>query len=547
MTNFGIYYLTNRHTIDVTNKFFKGAAMLAALGIIGKLIGMMYRLPLTNILGAEGMGLYQMIFPVYSLILALICGGLPSAISKTVSESVALDRAEEAKQALLCSLTAVVIVGTLISVATLALKDVIAQLQGNPKASVAYVAIAPAIMLSGMIACFRGYFQGKQNLLPSGISQIVEQTIKAMAGLFFAAIFLKRGVEYGVFGAALGVSISEAFALVYLALRYVVSTKKGERASSSVFMPDLQSQNAFMTEAAADVAVLPKGKGNVAMIGRIFSIAVPITLGALVLPISQVADSFLIVNLLVKGGTSVELATSQFGLISGPVGSLLNMPSVITAAIATSLLPAVAERKSKGQKTDTLADEKNGVFLAVILPCVIVLSFAPEPLLRILYSKGLSDAEIDTAALILRVESIDILTLGMIQLDSALLQGVGKVGLPVINLMFGAVIKVAANIVLLPLIGIIGAAIGNVLFYAVTCTLDSICAKKYCGAFINRRKALKILLCSLAFAGIFMLYPLAASFMPRVWALIVVALTAGAVYLLLIFKTKCILLREILS
>lgn len=534
----------------MTKKFFKGAAMLALLGMVGKIIGMLYRLPLTNILGAEGMGLYQMIFPVYSLILAVICGGIPAAISKNVSESLAYGRKEEARQILRCGIITVTALAAVISLFAFIFRNDIANLQGNEKAGLTYIAIIPAIVFSGMIACFRGYFQGKQNLLPSGISQIAEQTVKVIAGLLIAFVLLRRGVEYAVFGAALGISISEAIALCYLALRYVVSAKKDNKTIILGRQVDIAQQSLipFMTEAAADVLSNDHKKSSFFTITkRIYSVAIPISLGALVLPVSQVVDSFLIVNLLVNSGMGVETATSLYGLLSGPVGSLLNMPSVITVALAAALLPSVASLSSKGQQINEVLDKNMSIFFATVLPCVIVFAIAPEPILHILYSRGLSQSELAVASLILRIESVNIFTLGMIQLISAMLQGVGKAKLPVLNLLLGAVIKVAANIVLLPVLGIIGAAVSNVAFYAVTCSLDFICAKKYCGGFISHKKTVKIILCVLVFSAIFMLYPIVATFMNAIVALISVAVIALSAYILLLLKTKCILLREILS
>ncbi len=534
--------------------------MLALLGIAGKIIGMFYRLPLTNILGAEGMGLYQMIFPVYSFILAVLCGGLPAAISKNVSEYTAMKDESAARQTLWSSLVVVTVSGAAIGVVLFLFKDKIAYLQGNDKASVAYISIIPAVVFSGMISCFRGYFQGKQNLLPSGISQIVEQVVKVGAGLFFASVMIERGVEYGVFGALMGVSVSEAAALSYLGIRFFVRAakkRKSEEISRSI-VP-------VMAEAAADTACVATNgsraqneseipqkarrvkRNFVQTIKDVYSVALPITLGALVLPVSQVVDSFLIVNLLVKSGTDVELSTSLFGLMSGPVGSLLSMPTVITVALATSLLPRIAYNKLKGGDISQAADKSIDVFLFAILPCAAVFAIAPAPVLRILYSRGLTESEIGIAATVLRVESADILALGMIQLTSAMLQGIGKAKIPVSNLVIGAVVKVATTIALLPVLGIVGAAIGNVAFYFVTCISDVVCAKRYYGAFLNLKKRAKIILCALSFSAILALYPLLAMIMNETLAFLCAAGAASCAYVLLSVKTKCILLREMLQ
>ena len=207
-------------------RFASGAGMLAVLGVIGKVIGMFYRLPLTNILGAEGMGLYQLIFPLYSLILAVGCGGMPAAISKYISELTASGDTALAKRALKITIVGLSVFGVFAALALFLLRDGIAALQGNPKTALSYAAIAPAVFFSGLIACYRGYFQGMHNMFPSGISQIIEQIVKVALGLIFAALFVGNGVEYGVMGAILGVSLSEAVALMYLALRFTFVVEK---------------------------------------------------------------------------------------------------------------------------------------------------------------------------------------------------------------------------------------------------------------------------------------------------------------------------------
>ncbi len=528
--------------------------MLALLGIVGKIIGMFYRLPLTNILGAEGMGLYHMIFPVYSFILAVLCGGLPAAISKNVSEYTASGNSMAARRTLWCSFIMVTVLGMVIAALIFVLKSRLGDLQGNEKVSFCYIAIIPAMIFSGMISCFRGYFQGKQNLLPSGISQIVEQVVKVATGLFFASVLAKKGVEYGVFGALIGISISELVALSYLAIRCIF-WEKGDTVQKDARVSEAESYaiNSLMLEAAADTAVkegdrqrvLNKGS-FIETIKSVYSIALPITLGALVLPVSQLVDSFLIVNLLVGRGESVETATALFGVMSGPVGSLLNMPSVITVAIATSLLPKIAYNKSKGLDSGEAINKCVSVFMIVILPCVAIFLIAPETILKILYSRGLSDEELFIAASILRIESLDLVTLGIIQITSAMLQGIGKAKIPVLNLVLGAVIKVAATVTLLPMFGIIGAAIANVAFYGVVCALDLLYAKKHYVGLLNHKKQAKIILCALCFAAIMSLYSAIALFVNEMFAFVGAFILASAAYIALLSKTKCILLREIL-
>lgn len=512
-------------------KFLSGAGMLAVLGVIGKGIGVFYRLPLTNILGAEGMGLYQMIFPLYSLLLAVSSGGLPAAISKYVSELNALNKPKTAVSALRYSIAALAIIGGAATIAVFLFGKNIAAAQGNDKAGIAYTAIAPAILLSGIIACLRGYFQGHLNMLPSGVSQIIEQTIKAIAGLILASLFLNMGVEYGVFGALLGVTLSEVAALLYLAFKYFLRQRKSRRLQNSEFAED------FVKEEKTEPRKILK---------ELYSVALPVTLGSLVIPLSQAVDSFLVINLLVKSGAETTVATSLFGLFNGPVGSLLNMPTVITVALAASLLPKTAFALKSGTDAKDIVDKSVRTCTAVILPCALTFAIVPYPILNILYSGGLKSAELEIAAILLRIESVDLIFIGLIHIASAMMQAANKSGIPVINLFIGALMKAVTTVVLLPIIGIYGAAISNIVCYVTTCALDLVYMKKINKILFSVKQG-KIIFCAACFGAILFSYNLFALVFNDFIALVCAGVAALSAYLILLKKTKSILLSEMLS
>lgn len=519
-------------------KFSKGAGMLAVLGVVGKIIGVFYRLPLTNILGAEGMGLYQMIFPLYALLLALLCGGVPAAISRYVSELNARGDGAAAKQAVKAMAITVFFLGAAASVGLIVFGGKIAALQGNEKAASAYVAISPAVLFASLISCYRGYFQGLQNLLPSGISQLLEQCVKAVAGLTLAALMVGRGVEYGVLGALIGVSLSEAAAFAYILIRYFVKSGTGKMRKPTL---------AF--EAAAEV-ILPKSDFKPTVLHslkKIYSVALPATLGSLVIPLTQAADSFIVINLLVKNGYDTSLATSLYGLFNGPVGSLISMPTVITVALSASLLPKVAYCLGKGISPQEGIDKAMNAFFILLIPCAAVLIIAPMPILSLLYSHGLSAEELHIAARLLRIEGANVIFVGFIQLSTAALTGAGKAKTPVFNLMAGAVIKVATTVTLLPVIGIYGAAVGNAACYVTAALLDLIFAERRFARDIGHKSQAKIIFCALCFAATFCVYFGLKLLMSEISALFAATFISSAVYLLLLIKTKSILLRKMLS
>lgn len=180
----------------------KGAGVLAACSLIGKALGALYRLPLTTILGGEGMGEYQLVTSMYVLFFTLACGGLPAAVSRTV----AADRGTPRLALIVAGIGAAS--GLAFALIFVALSPLFSIIQGNG-GTVTYLAVAPAIVFASLLAGLRGYFQGKGNLMPTSVSQIIEQAVKLTVGLWLARILVRGGAVPGAAGALIGVSVSK--------------------------------------------------------------------------------------------------------------------------------------------------------------------------------------------------------------------------------------------------------------------------------------------------------------------------------------------------
>lgn len=437
--------------------FIRGAFVLGICGFIGKFLGAVYRIPLTNILGSEGMGLYQMVFPMYTLLLTVSSSGLPSAISRLIAERLALKDRQGGSRIFGAALLTLFIFGGLCTIIVFILGKYIAQAQGNPDASYAYMAIAPSLILVALISAFRGYFQGFQSMVPSAVSQITEQAVKMGVGLFLAYRLLKYGIPYAAMGAVIGISLSELVTLVILALQYML-----DRGKLKPLIKELKKNTAL-----------------------IYSVSIPITLGGIVLPLTQLIDSVLIINLLTRAGETVRTATSLYGLSTGPVNSLINMPVVLSLAIGAAIIPAVSAARVRGDGDDAARKSALGLKLTMLiaLPSSVGLLVLARPIIDLLYSRGLESGAIDepavTAALLM-ILSASVFFIAFIQVSTSILQAVKKNYLPVINLGIGAVLKIILNILLTPKMGIYGSAIATLICYGTAFILDMFFMLKYC-------------------------------------------------------------------
>lgn len=427
--------------------FVKGAAILIAFNLIGKLVGAIYRIPLANLLGAEGIGKYQLVFPLYSLLLAISVSGIPIAISKIVAEYNGKGQFGDAKKLLKLAIFYLFIVSLFCFAIVLLCSKFIARIQGNPDIYFCYYGIAPAILFVGILSVFRGYFQGNLKMLPTAISGFIEQLGKLVFGLIFSTKLIKFGINYGVLGALIGISISELLSLIFLTIYYFVYAKKHKM---------------------SPVALL----GEKTISKQLFTTAVPITLGGLASPITNIIDSLLVVNLLIFSGLEANVATSYLGLQSGIVDPLINIPIVIAVSISASLLPNLASENSKGNvdEVKSLVEKAFQITLSVALVCSICFVIFGKQILSFLYGKTLSVSEVNIAVKLLFLGGFNLIFLSLVQVSTGVLQGINKQNLAVKSLLIGSGIKIVLTIMLVSFkpINILGAMMsGGVSYFVV--------------------------------------------------------------------------------
>lgn len=445
-----------------TKSFLAGAAILGAAGLICKVIGAVYRIPLSNyILHKEGIAYYQIAYPVYTALLVISSAGLPTAISRMVAQRVQQGRERDALSVFRWSLILLVAIGALTSAVMALLCRPIAGALGNEGAAMALLAISPALMLVAVMSAYRGYFQGMQNMTPTAVSQIIEQVGKLAAGFPLAAYMMRYGPEYGAAGALLGVSISEGLALLYVIF---CKLRRGGEIRRRLRWADGRAR------------VTGDGRESGSHILRsMVALAVPITIGASIMPLVGMTDTMIVINRLQDIGYAKEAATNLYGLLTGNVNTIVNMPQVLTMALSMALVPAITAHMTVRNYRAMRATVAQGMKLAwmVGLPCFIGLFMLAKPVMRLLYS-NYSAQDLNTMSSLLRIMSVAILFLSVVQTTTGILQGLGRIIVPVLTLAIGAALKVVINYALvgLPALNIYGAPIGTIVCYAVAAILN---------------------------------------------------------------------------
>ena len=439
------------------NNFIKGAAILGIAGVIVKILGAIYRIPIGNIIKTEGMGYYQTAYPFYILLLTISTSGFPVAIAKLVSERRAIGDYKGAFKVFRVALTGVFVGGILTSLFMLLRAKPIVISLGNKNAYYSLIALVPALFFVPIMSAFRGLFQGRHNMVPTALSQISEQFFRVLSGLFLTYYLLDRGIPIAAGGASFGGSIG---AIIGTAVIYIIYLSKKKEINEEI-RTSLISEEYPVANIVKDLLI----------------IAIPITVGSAIAPIMDTIDAKLVLKRLQSINYSEAAANELYGQLKGFAQTLINLPQVFSIAIAMSLVPAIAGANAQKKKKEisTLIGSGIRMTLLIGLPCAFGLFVLAKPIIGLFIFNNTVET-INNTGEILQYLSFGVIFLTLVQALTAMLQGLGKPLIPVINLFIGAIFKVVLTYTLtvIPSINVKGAAISTVVAYAVAAILDLI-------------------------------------------------------------------------
>ncbi|MDR0929618.1 MAG: polysaccharide biosynthesis protein [Oscillospiraceae bacterium] len=500
-----------------TKTLVGGVAILGIAGILSKVIGMLFRLPLTNEIGLDGMGIYQTVYNAYTMLLTISTAGIPVAISRMVSESVALGRYQRARTLLRTALGLLAAVGLVLTALLFALADPLSVWIGDTETAVGYRAIAPTILIVSLMAAFRGYLQGRSDMRPTAVSQLIEALGKLAISLPLARLGLSRGIAAAAAGALVGVTLGEALALLYVAISYALKRRR------------------FVAEEAADTHDPERPR---ALLGSLVRIAIPITLGSMIVPLAGFIDTIMIRQRLFVAGFGEEEARVLYGALSGAALTLVNVPTVLATAVCVGLVPLIAAARVEKRREDMRETSLLGLRLGSLIgmPCTIGMSMLAAPLIALLYP-GLSADEAALSARILSLSALTILFFTQVQASTGILQGAALHKIPMYSLVIGVGCKVALNYVLIgiPAINILGAPVASIVCYLVSMGVNLYWIERKVGVRIAWGDVLyKPGLATLGMAGVLLAVTQVLDMTRRHNTLLAVA-AGGFVYLVLMF------------
>lgn len=457
------------------SNFIIQGSILAAASIIVRIIGIIYRVPLTNILGNKGVGIYSIAYDVYTILLMISSYSLPLAISKLVSTRAAKGQMKNSYRVFCGALGLSVIVGILASFFTYVFAESLTRLWMSPESAMALKVLAPTLVIMSVLGVFRGYFQGLGTMVPTALSNIFEQVANAVVSIVAAKYLYDFGKTvkaagenfsypeaYGAAGGTLGTTIGALTALLFMVYIFWIYRKKIKR------------QN------AADPTPLTEPYGYIVKLLAIT--IVPVILNTTIYNISGTLDSAFFNRIMNAKEMVKEIRQSLWGMYSGNYRLLMNVPVALAVALSSSVIPSLSASVSTGNKGQVINKINTSIRFSMIIafPCAVGLAILAAPIITLLFPNNDS---IVIPARMMQLGAVSVVLYSLSTLTNSILQGVNRMRLPVRHAFISLLIHFALISLLLYAtdLNIYAVVIADVIFALVICILNAFSLRKYLG------------------------------------------------------------------
>ena len=452
--------------------FLIQGSILAVAGIIVRLIGMVYRIPLARKIGDNGNGYYNAAYSIYSILLIMSSYSLPTAVSKMVSARLAKGEYRTSTRIFRAAMFYATIAGMAGFCALWFGADYFAsQIIRMPYSSYALKALAPTIWIMAYLGVLRGYFQGHSTMIPTAVSQVFEQVVNAIVSIVAASMLFDVGVKsnlvfhdteysyaFGAAGGAIGTGAGAVTALVFfmlLALAYRPTMRKKARRDRGAKVESYRGISQAL-----------------------FATIIPIIISSAIYNISNVVDNSLFGHVMEKLGES-NLTASQWGVYMGRYHLLFNIPVAIANSLSSSLIPTLSRAMTERNRRQVHARIATAIRFSMIIaiPSAVGLTVLAEPVSDLLFSG------MDNTMLIkmMAVGSSAVVFFSLSTVSNAILQGINRMNMPIINSAISLAIHIGVLYVMLKFfhMGIYSVVYANILFAALVCLLNAISIARY--------------------------------------------------------------------
>jgi len=433
--------------------FVKQAAILAAASLFVRFIGFLYRLPLTNLIGDIGMAYYAAAYGIYTLAIALSSGSLPAAVSKLISERIALGNYRDAHNMFKTALAFAMVAGAIVAIIMGFGANFWISLLGHEDAVLATRTLAPTVFFVAILAVFRGYFQGMKTAMPTALSQTVEQIFKVIVSVMLAYLFFDAAnIQPSVAGATIGSGIAAIAGLAIILILY------------SLIARDLRKR-------AQKDSRKPIYESRTGQLSTILQTALPMILGMTIFAVSGIIDIRMASSRMEASGVfSLEEIRALTGQFTGKFLLLTTLPISLSVALSAAVIPEIT---SSNVKMDIAAVKRKTnmalrLSMIISIPAAVGMAVLADPILLLLFPN------LPGGGQLLRVGSASIVFISLVHVLTGALQGLGYVKLPVIAALFGVVSKIPVNyaLIAIPQINILGAVISTIICYIVAAIIN---------------------------------------------------------------------------
>ncbi len=453
-----------------SNQFIVQGSILAAVGILVRIIGLVRRVPLTNIIGDMGNGFYAAAYEIYSIILLISSYSLPLAVSKIVSARVAVGQYKNAKKILQGSLLFAVVSGGLASIFLFVFADLIAgPIMLEPLSALSLKILAPTLLVVAIMGVLRGYFQGIGTMIPTAISQVFEQIFVVIASLLGASILYDYGdlvgdllkndqyaAAFGAAGGSMGPLVGAIAGVLFLFFVF------------SMYRPLIRKK--IRMDRTAKVETLGE------IFPMLLKIIIPVILSTAIYNICNILDQRIYYQVMISQGLET-LKTTHWGIYTGKYIVLTNIPIAFASSLCAATVPAITMCMSRGEHKEVLNQIRKvtKITMLISIPCVVGLAVLATPILSLLFN---DTSKMPTA--MLHIGSVSVIFYSLSTLSNGILQGIDKIHVPVKNAIISVVIHIISLYIMLTIfkMGIYAVVIANIIFAFSMCILNNITIRR---------------------------------------------------------------------